>query len=181
MLSSRVTPFHPSDSHPPLDRNNHGNNYENSHEDEDEDDVDLFSCFLPHLFPDEAPPCLGEPGQTLLYSSALFGDLRLIVPDYSAERQEEDVSAELAVKGDRGSDAEASRQLFAHYLWGAALVVAEGIEDAARLEAYSYTPEHEHEHEHEHKNAMRWSVKGHRVLEVGAGTFFFLYLYLSIL
>lgn len=57
---------------------------------------------------------------------------------------------------------EAGRKLFAHFLWSAALFVAEGVEDADRSQT------------NREINVRReareiWSFKGESVLEVGAG------------
>lgn len=57
--------------------------------------------------------------------------------------------------GKIGSEDE--RKLFAHLLWSAALIVAEGVERAAVMEVGGLDEE------------MRWSVKGENVLELGAG------------
>ncbi|KAF9883040.1 hypothetical protein FE257_004294 [Aspergillus nanangensis] len=43
---------------------------------------DLFTAFLPHLFPEDSPQSHGDPGQFLLYSSPRYGDLTIQVPSY---------------------------------------------------------------------------------------------------
>ncbi|KJF60088.1 nicotinamide N-methyltransferase [Coccidioides immitis RS] len=143
------------------------------------DAEDLLSSFLPHLYPDEAPSCLGNPGQTLLYTSPLFGGVRVVVPDYGckiAEEEEEEEKEE--TEDQKGTTAreregeeedagvEAGRRLFAHYLWGGALVVAERIEEAERLRRVGGGRTREEENE----LVRRWGVRGQKVLEVGAGT-----------
>ncbi|KAI2000364.1 hypothetical protein LOZ49_006728, partial [Ophidiomyces ophidiicola] len=134
MLPARIQPLHPSSpSHTTLSPSSSAE--------------DLLSSFLPHLFPDEAPPCLGIPGQQLLYSSPRYGAIRVIVPDYNDDEGE---------KRKSGADVEAGRRLFAHYLWGGALVVAERVEEA------------EKEKEKEDGADARWRVSGETVMEVGA-------------
>ncbi|EEH45322.1 uncharacterized protein PADG_01472 [Paracoccidioides brasiliensis Pb18] len=113
----------------------------------DDDAEDLLTSFLPHLFPDEAPSCLGEPGQALAYESGLWGDVTVIVPDYPKRGEEED-------RLGKGGGVEEGRRLFAHYLWGGGLVVAEGIEKATAAQGEKDTI---------------WCVNGERVLELGAG------------
>ncbi|QVM06561.1 hypothetical protein D8B26_001268 [Coccidioides posadasii str. Silveira] len=148
------------------------------------DAEDLLSSFLPHLYPDEAPPCLGNPGQTLLYTSPLFGGVRVVVPDYGCkiaekkEEEEEEEEGKEETEDQKGTTAreregeeedagvEAGRRLFAHYLWGGALVVAERIEEAERLRRVGGGRTREEENE----LVRRWGVRGQKVLEVGAGT-----------
>lgn len=120
-----------------------------------EDPEDLFSAFLPHLFPDDAPSFHGDPGQRLLYSSPLYGDLEIMVPSYpgQSEKRSEEIAAGLS----GNNEIEEGRKLFAHFLWSAAMVVAEGIEKdaAAAIDGV--------------QNNGIWTVKGESVLELGAG------------
>ena len=118
-----------------------------SPEDQNEEDIDLFTSFLPHLFPDETHTCLGDPGQTLLYDSPVFGGLRVVVPGDDATNKE--------------ADGEEVRRLFAHYLWGGALIVAEGLEGYSRMGVK------------EGRGKGMWDVRGLRVLEVGAGEWYY--------
>lgn len=176
MLPSRIKPL--STSHPPSQQPSKNKQPKPEPEDQDDEAEDHLSSFLHHLFPDEAPPCLGEPGQSLLYSSDLFGDLTVKLPDYSSSTTtttttddhpeskgtQTEAEASITEENEQG-DVETGRRLFAHYLWGGALVIAEGIEAATRIERESK--------DHilgEVADAKRWSVKGHKVLEVGAGT-----------
>ncbi|RAK75427.1 putative nicotinamide N-methyltransferase [Aspergillus fijiensis CBS 313.89] len=125
---------------------------------------DIFAAFLPHLLPDDAPQFHGDPGQYLLYSSPLYGDLSIQVPSYpdqsgsafsSPEQSDSDSSSANSI--DSNSDAsqvDARRRLFAHIVWSAGLVVAEAVEDAHAG--------------HEYVDEM-WKVEGEKVLELGAG------------
>ncbi|KAK2737964.1 hypothetical protein FQN57_007318 [Myotisia sp. PD_48] len=126
-----------------------------------EEQEDFFSSFLAHLMPDEAPQCLGQPGHTLLYSSPVFGDLKLSVPDYAPKNLKDNTGVPSGGSKDENANVniEISRQLFAHYLWVAALVLGDRLEEAALSERHIGTNQAPH----------LWSVKGHRVLELGAG------------
>ena len=53
----------------------------------------------------------GTPGSDITYSSPRFGDLELSIPE--------------------DPDAEEGRKLFAHYLWNAGIIGAEGVEVAS--------------------------------------------------
>lgn len=157
----------PADPEPPTD-------------DSDSDPESLLSAFLPHIFPDEAPPCLGNPGERLAYTSREHGDVVVVLPDYATEENskedgdnntgrkfdggdgEEDTAGNV-VDGVRkargkGKDIETSRQLFAHYLWGGALAVADAIERAADADG-------------EDEESCLWRVRGESVIELGAGTY----------
>ncbi|PGH08408.1 hypothetical protein GX51_01235 [Blastomyces parvus] len=130
------------------------------------DDVeDLLTSFLPHLFPDEAPSCLGEPGKAVVYTSGAWGDVAVMVPDYPTAGRSEDEAA-AGRKLDKGEEGvEEGRRLFAHYLWGGGLVVAEGIERAMEaLEGGNGAGEEE-----EKEKNLIWNVRGEMVLELGAG------------
>lgn len=62
---------------------------------------------------------------------------------------------------DQANQVNEGRELFAHYIWNAAIVVAEGVEDTY----YSRTePQPEKSNSHE-----LWHVEGESVLELGAG------------
>ncbi|KAJ5103805.1 hypothetical protein N7532_004334 [Penicillium argentinense] len=134
-------------------------------QDEDEDrnveaedlPENLFESFMPFLFPEDTPPFHGDPGQHLLYASPQYGDLEIMVPSYPEQGEK---SKEVAAGQD--GRVEEGRKLFAHFLWSAAMVVAEGIEDAdsfqinptdAKKDAYDI-----------------WNVKGESIMELGAGT-----------
>lgn len=126
---------------------------------------DVFSAFLPHIFPDDAPTFHGDPGQHLLYSSR-WGDLTIMVPTYPGQndKRSEEIAAGQTEK-EEVNPVEAGRKLFAHFLWSAAMVVAEGVEDA---HSNSATPSPKEE-----DARQIWQVKGERVLELGAGRVFF--------
>ncbi|KAJ5212187.1 uncharacterized protein N7498_003833 [Penicillium cinerascens] len=98
----------------------------------EESPEDVFGAFLPHLSPDDAPSIHGDPGQRLLYSSPHYGDLEIMVPSYpgQSEKWTEEVAVGLQKSEDGVNHVEEGRKLFAHFLWSAAMVVAEGIEDA---------------------------------------------------
>ncbi|RAL00650.1 putative nicotinamide N-methyltransferase [Aspergillus ibericus CBS 121593] len=121
--------------------------------DPDEDSEDLFAAFLPHLFPDDAPSFHGDPGQHLLYSSPRYGDLEIMVPSYpdQSERRSDNPVNQV----------EEGRKLFAHFLWSAGMVVAEGVEKADMLESSGQLSGTD--------DVAMWRVKGENVLELGAG------------
>ncbi|KAJ6079457.1 hypothetical protein N7467_009210 [Penicillium canescens] len=138
----------------------------NELEEEEEDQEDLFSAFLPHLFPDDAPAFHGDPGQHLLYSSPRYGNLDIMVPSYpsSSEKRSEEIAAGLKKQDGTVNQVDEGRKLFAHFLWSAAMVVAEGVEEADM-------PIVEGEMESEARREAReiWGVRGESVLELGAG------------
>ncbi|KAJ5934586.1 hypothetical protein N7466_004133 [Penicillium verhagenii] len=95
----------------------------------DEDPEDLFESFLGHLFPDDTAAWHRDPGQHILYSSPHYGDLQIVIPSYpeQSDKSTESVTGqEEDKKEDSTNQVEASRKPFAHILWSAALVVAEG-------------------------------------------------------
>ena len=130
----------------------------------EESPEDVFGVFLPHLFPDDALSFHGDPGQQLLYSSPHYGDLEIMVPSYptQSEKWTEEIAAGLRKSEDGVNHVEEGRKLFAHFLWSAAMVVAEGIEDAEPSPIGPNT---------DASNEARdiWSVQGGSVLELGAG------------
>ncbi|KAE8348098.1 hypothetical protein BDV28DRAFT_113356 [Aspergillus coremiiformis] len=123
---------------------------------EDESPEDLFTAFLPHLFPDDAPSFHGDPGQHLLYSSPRYGDLEIMVPSYP--NQSKNRSEDRRTSG-KVNDVEEGRRLFAHFLWSAAMVVAEGVEKAEHLFSLGQLD----------CDTAMWTVTGESVLELGAG------------
>lgn len=158
-LPRRHQPQHPSSTAPPPDLH-----------DEDDADVDepedLFTAFLPHLFPDDAPSFHGDPGQRLLYSSPRYGDLEIMVPSYpgQSEKRTEEIAA--GQNGEGRNEVDEGRKLFAHFLWSAAMVVAEGVEwddDDNDVDTGVGNINRERE------GKGMWRVKGERVLELGAG------------
>lgn len=134
---------------------------------EDEESTeDLFGAFLPHLFPDDAPSFHGDPGQHLLYSSPRYGDLNIMVPSYpsSSDKRSEEIAAGQAKPDGSVNQVDEGRKLFAHFLWSAAMVVAEGVEEADTPTAPGET-----ETEGKKENRELWNIKGESVLELGAG------------
>lgn len=129
---------------------------------------DLFGAFLPHLFPDDAPSFHGDPGQHLLYSSPRYGDLDIMVPSYpsASEKRSEEIAAGQAKPDGTVNQVDEGRKLFAHFLWSAAMVVAEGVEEADTPLAPGQT-------ETDAKREARelWGIQGESVLELGAGEF----------
>ncbi|PIG85573.1 hypothetical protein AARAC_007345 [Aspergillus arachidicola] len=118
---------------------------------------DVFGAFRSQLFPETTPPPQpGGPGQELLYGTR-WGDLKIMVPTYpSLDDEHSDKNAT-----DQANQVNEGRKLFAHYIWNAAIVVAEGVEDTY----YSRTetqPE-------KAKSHGLWHVEGESVLELGAG------------
>lgn len=73
-----------------------------------------------------------------------------------------------------------ARQLFAHFLWNAGMVVAEGVKNADRKAT-------ENDSAAQKEAREIWSVYGETVLELGAGNFFellhyiYIYIYISSL
>ncbi|KAK1147454.1 hypothetical protein N8T08_001536 [Aspergillus melleus] len=128
---------------------------------DDESPEDLFTSFLPHLFPDDAPSFHGDPGQQLLYSSPRYGNLEIMVPSYpnQSDKRSEEIAAGQVRPDGQVNEVEEGRKLFAHFLWSAAMVVAEGVEKADTLDS---------EGQLDADTAM-WLAKGHSVLELGAG------------
>lgn len=109
----------------------------------DPEPEDIFHSSLPALFSDDTINSHGNPGDTLIYQSPLYGEITVHVPVHP--------------------DRDVSRLLFAHYLWNAGVVVADKIESASRC--------HQRMSEHESPECDRhfWNVRGERVLELGAG------------
>ncbi|KAJ5929346.1 hypothetical protein N7454_007194 [Penicillium verhagenii] len=134
----------------------------------DEDPEDLFESFLGHLFPDDTAAWHGDPGQHILYSSPHYGDLQIVIPSYPEQsgKSTESVTGQEEDKiDDSTNQVEASRKLFAHVLWSAALVVAEGVENADILQ----TKGTEVSDVQKREILDLWTVKGETVLELGAG------------
>jgi hypothetical protein len=165
MLNSRLRPLprHYNPTHTPSAPAPEFQNQDASSE-PDEEPEDIFGAFLPHIFPDDTPPFHGDPGQHLLYSSPRYGDLNIMVPSYpsSSKNRSEEIAAGQAKPDGTVNKVNEQRQLFAHFLWSAAMVVAEGVEEAD-------TPAGETETEAQKENRDLWSVKGESVLELGAG------------
>lgn len=113
--------------------------------DGDEQPEDIFAFAAGLIFPDDTRNLHGDERCLLVYKSASFGDIHLRTADPVQNHD---------------------RQLFAHYLWNAGIKMAECISAFRR----SHEPEEEElEPEPEPDDAAPWSVKGRRVLELGAG------------
>ena len=132
MLRSRLQPLPPQSD---------DDNTENG-----ESPEDLFGGSLPTLFPDDAPSFHGDPGQRLIYASPRYGPLEIMIPSYPGQEPS------------GSGNVEEGRKLFAHLLWSAAMVVAEGVENADT-------------DSEDDKDTSMWKVKGESVLELGAGAF----------
>lgn len=135
----------------------------NEEDEIEESSEDIFSVFLPQLFPDDTPQFHGDPGQHLLYSSSRYGDLEIMVPSYPDTPSQSEGTAEQTNGDSHIAESDAGRKLFAHILWSAALVVAEGVELAN-------DPTSEGTETRE-----IWGVNGESVLELGAGMCFVLH------
>jgi predicted nicotinamide N-methyase len=131
--------------------------------DVEESPEDVFGAFLAHLFPDDAPSFHGDPGQYLLYSSPRYGELEIMIPSYPDQtgKKSEEVATGLDKK-EGANQAEDGRQLFAHFLWSAGMVVAEGVENAS-----CQATENDSAAQKEAREI--WSVDGETVMELGAG------------
>lgn len=84
-----------------------------------------------------------------------------MVPTYPSQSEErtEEMAAGLASGEDgRVNQVEEGRKLFAHLLWSAAMVVAEGVERVSSFESGDGEGD-----------VDVWGVRGERVLELGAG------------
>ncbi|KAJ5514494.1 hypothetical protein N7463_004046 [Penicillium fimorum] len=167
MLHSRLRPL-PRRNHPTNILSAPAPEFQNqdANSEPDEEPEDLFGAFPPHLFPDDAPSFHGDPGQHLLYSSPRYGDLDIMVPSYpsSSEKRSEEIAAGQAKPDGSVNQVDEGRKLFAHFLWSAAMVVAEGVEEADTPIALGET-----ETEAQKENRELWSVEGESVLELGAG------------
>lgn len=132
----------------------------------EESPEDVFGAFLPHLFPDDAPSFHGNPGQYLLYSSPRYGELEIMIPSYPDQTGKKSEEGAIGLEKKEGANqAEDGRQLFAHILWSAGMVVAEGVENAN-------CPASENDSAVQKEAREIWSTEGEIVLELGAGKFF---------
>lgn len=134
---------------------------------DDDDPESMFSESLPLLFPDETFTFTGAPGETLEYVSPLFKSVTVHVPDQDAaatgnsQFTADEVTHETLRAPEDPVD---SRALFAHLLWGGALVICDEIEKTA-LELRSQAVPCQR------LNLERqlWRVENEDVLELGAG------------
>lgn len=181
MLSSRIRPLaHPNrpsqsteataavSQHNPFSTSSSPDNQDQDSDQDPEDAESLLSSFLPHLFPDDTPVCLGDPGQALAYTSPQWGTMKIWVPDYGSDSHSSDSgNGDAKDHGGREGEVEAGRKLFAHYLWGGALVIADEIERRYRVKkGVSSLEENACGNEREER---LWDVEGQEVLELGAG------------
>lgn len=135
MFHSRLQPL------PPQSQDNNTDN--------DESPEEVFGGGLPSLFPDDAPSFHGDPGQRLIYASPRYGPLEIMIPSYPGQEPSENGNGNV----------EDGRKLFAHLLWSAAMVVADGVENADT-------------DSEDDEDTSIWKVRGESVLELGAGMFF---------
>jgi hypothetical protein len=109
----------------------------------DPEPEDIFQSSLHAIFPDDSQNSHGNPGDTLIYRSPHYEDIKIILPVHPEQ--------------------DAGRQLFAHYLWNAGILVADMIEQASHSGRSVIEPETPDSHQD------FWDVRGQRVLELGAG------------
>ncbi|KAJ6020561.1 hypothetical protein N7540_006065 [Penicillium herquei] len=115
---------------------------------------DHFEAFLAHLFPDDVSSFHGVPGEHLLYSSPRYGDLDIMVPSYPEKK-------------DGSNTLDEERQLQAHFLWSAGMIIAESVESADVPK--SALADAETEPEDSKLQREIWNARGECVLEFGAG------------
>ncbi|KAI9812131.1 MAG: hypothetical protein M1827_004797 [Pycnora praestabilis] len=129
---------------------------------------DILSSSLSTLYPDDTATQHGQPGAGVIYRSDRYGDLELRLADPRGEGE---------------------RLLFAHYLWNAGVLMAELMaeaeqeagreewegredrEDGGKEEGVDAGREMESGEEVDGgRERKRWSVRGEKVLELGAGS-----------
>ena len=103
---------------------------------------DILSDSFETIYPDQYRNLHGDPGSEIIYDSPRFGDIHLSLADTHEQ-------------GDHF--------LFAHYLWNASLQLSEYITQDSDVGTAS-----ERGGSGEVKETV-WSVKGEKMLEVGAG------------
>lgn len=112
---------------------------------------DIFHSALSTIFTDDTVNSHGTPGSYVTYHSPRFGEIKLQIPIHP--------------------DEEDGRKLFAHYLWNAGVVAAEGIEQGSPADVSDGVAAHGVDGTA--GNVCwdgRWfGVKNKRVLELGAG------------
>lgn len=131
------------------------------------DQEDVFSECLPSLFPDETFTFVGNPGEVLEYASPLFGSVIVHLPGHgngvSGDSHSTADEHSHATQENTGESVN-TQGLFAHLLWGAALIVSDEIEKtAAKLRSQAAS------HEPLSLERQLWRVQGEDVLELGAG------------
>lgn len=116
---------------------------------------DIYLSALETLFPDDTQQSHGVPGQSIIYRSPRFGDVYLRIPAHP--------------------DEEGGRTLFAHYLWNAGVICAEGIErgsgdgDGEVVESERRMSGEEDDGGVVRWDKRFWDLRGLDVLELGAG------------
>lgn len=99
---------------------------------------DIFSSSQTMLFADDVQVSHGTPGDKIIYTSPRYGPLIVHIPTHPS--------------------LEEGRELFAHYLWNAAVIAADLIETASNSTNNEYT------------NSNPFNVHSRTILELGAGT-----------
>lgn len=106
---------------------------------------DIFQSSLATVLLDDTQNSHGTPGDLLIYQSPRFGDIKVHLPEHP--------------------NVGSGRELFAHYLWNAGVLVADKIEEASNHnEKLLKNPPPNSTH-------GLWNVRGERVLELGAGRY----------
>jgi nicotinamide N-methyltransferase len=110
----------------------------------EEDPEDILASSIPLLFPHAAHNQHGNPGETLTYTSPPAQPIKLHLSDPVADED---------------------RRLFAHYVWNASIFLAEAIGNGSWFRNLG---------EDSRCRQDDWSVKGEKILELGAGKVYFL-------
>lgn len=123
------------------------------HQETPEDILDNTSLTI--FYPDAQRTFHGDPGSSIIYASKWYGDIRLQLAD------------------PQGRD---ERWLFAHHLWNSSVLLAELISNEAGRAMYEGEAHDrdastivESDIQNDFERPGRWSVRGERVLELGAG------------
>jgi hypothetical protein len=111
----------------------------------DPEPEDILQSWLRALFLDDTQNSHGNPGDNLTYQSPHYGDIEIHLPVHP---------------GHVG----VGRHLFAHYIWNAAIFIADRIEEA------SHGHKRMIESESTDSNQGFWNVRSEKVIELGAGT-----------
>ena len=115
---------------------------------------DIFGSSLGGVITDDLQNQHGEDPETvILYRNAKYGELELRTADFDGEEQ---------------------RRKFAHYLWNAGVMIAELVtgrvkEGEQKTEDDEFTRWENGNWWTSEEEEKQWSVKGEKVLELGAG------------
>lgn len=114
---------------------------------------DILDSALGNLFPDETQNQHGDDADTVIvYKNARYGELEFRTADVNGEEQ---------------------RRKFAHYLWNAGILMAELVGGRPDQDVQDLSAGEEGWQGGEWwmstEEEQNWSVKGERVLELGAG------------